>query len=209
MCVGWIADDVTQEPFTLRRTVFGFIDRQELPGFFRTFDYPNPDASTAQRLNTTVPQQALFLMNAPFVQEQARRLVARSEVAAAQGEREKVRALYRLVLQREPEAEELALAREFVSRPPAAPPVASVSGWQYGMGRIDAARRSVVDFKAFTVRKEGRATPGETFPDAALGHLFLSATGGHPGKCGHAAIRRWIAPEAGEGENHRHAWARE
>jgi hypothetical protein len=196
--VGGLPDDINQEPFATRRTVYGFIDRQELPGFFRTFDYPNPDVSTAQRLNTTVPQQALFLMNAPFVQEQARRLAARSEVASAPDERAKIRALYRLTVQREPDAEELALAREFISQPLAAAPVAAVSGWQYGTGRVDSARAMVVDFREITVRKDGRLSPTETFPDAALGHLNLSATGGHPGRtAAQAAIRRWIAPESG------------
>ena len=30
-------------PFTPRRTVYGFIDRQNLPGLFRTFDFASPD----------------------------------------------------------------------------------------------------------------------------------------------------------------------
>ena len=54
-----------------RRTVYGFIDRQNLPGLFRTFDFASPDAHSPQRFTTTVPQQALFLMNSPFVVEQA------------------------------------------------------------------------------------------------------------------------------------------
>lgn len=195
---GGLPDDMNQEPFATRRTVYGFIDRQELPGFFRTFDYPNPDVSTAQRLNTTVPQQALFLMNAPFVQEQARRLAARTEVTAAVSDADKVRALYRLTLQREPDADELALARTFASQPPAAAPVARVSGWQYGEGRCDEKTGRVVEFREFKERKEGRAQPGAVFPDPTLGHVFVNATGGHPGHtAAHAAIRRWIAPESG------------
>ena len=34
---------------------------------YRTFDFASPDASSPRRLVTTVPQQALFLMNSPFV----------------------------------------------------------------------------------------------------------------------------------------------
>lgn len=74
---GGLSDDLTKQPFTTRRTVYGFIDRQNLPGMFRTFDLPNPDVSAAQRLATTVPQQALFMLNSPFAQEQARRLARR------------------------------------------------------------------------------------------------------------------------------------
>jgi len=34
--------DLTKEPFPRRRTIYGFIDRQNLPGMFRTFDFPIP-----------------------------------------------------------------------------------------------------------------------------------------------------------------------
>jgi hypothetical protein len=129
---GGLPDDLTKTPFTVRRTVYGFIDRQNLPGMFRTFDYPNPDVSTSQRLATTVPQQALFMMNSPFVQEQARRLVQRPEIAAAASVPDRIHALYRAVYQRAPEAEEVALAERFLARPdepgdePVAPAKAAV-----------------------------------------------------------------------------------
>jgi len=75
--------DITKAPFTGRRTVYGFIDRQNLPGLFRTFDFASPDTSTGQRHTTTVPQQALFLLNSPFVLQQARALVRQPDVAGA------------------------------------------------------------------------------------------------------------------------------
>ena len=49
-----------------RRSVYAFIDRQDLPQLFRTFDFASPDVSTPQRPQTTIPQQALFAMNSPF-----------------------------------------------------------------------------------------------------------------------------------------------
>jgi hypothetical protein len=130
---GGLPDDLTTQPFTTRRTVYGFIDRQNLPGMFRTFDYPNPDVSASQRLATTVPQQALFMLNSPFVQEQARRLARRSPVVAAESDEARIHALYRAVYQRAPEAEELALARRFVQRPEAAeepPAPVALSRWE-------------------------------------------------------------------------------
>ena len=66
-------------PFPPRRTVYGFIDRQNLDGVYRTFDFAVPDATNPKRFVTTVPQQALFLMNSPFIQEQAKRLAASAE----------------------------------------------------------------------------------------------------------------------------------
>ena len=63
---------LNEPPFPPRRTVYGFIDRQNLDGLYRTFDFAVPDATSPKRFVTTVPQQALFLMNSPFVQEQAK-----------------------------------------------------------------------------------------------------------------------------------------
>ena len=49
---------------------------------FRTFDLASPDSSTPQRHSTTVPQQALFLMNGPFAIVQAKAFAARPDVAS-------------------------------------------------------------------------------------------------------------------------------
>src|SRR5690606_25695080 len=65
-----------------RRTIYGFVNRNDLPGVWRSFDFPSPDASIAERPETTVPQQALFAMNSPFAIGQAKSLAARSEGAA-------------------------------------------------------------------------------------------------------------------------------
>ena len=86
---------VFAQPFSGRRTIYGFIDRQNLPGLFRTFDFASPDSTNAQRFDTTVPQQALFMMNSPFVLQQAKKLAARAkETDPAR----KVNELYRAVL---------------------------------------------------------------------------------------------------------------
>ena len=73
--------DLFAQPFTGRRSVYGFIDRQNLPGTFRTFDLASPDLATPQRHSTTVPQQALFLLNNPFALEMSRSMAARPELA--------------------------------------------------------------------------------------------------------------------------------
>ena len=87
---------------------------------FRVFDFANPDVSNEQRPRTTVPQQALFAMNSPFVLEQARRLAARPEVAGEADPARRVAALYRLVLGRPARPEEIELALRFIAAPPAA-----------------------------------------------------------------------------------------
>ena len=94
--------DVLAQPFSKRRSVYAFIDRQNLPGTFRIFDFANPDTHSPQRHTTMVPQQALFLMNSPFMLEQARHLAARPEVTAASGPAGRIEALYGLVYGRPP-----------------------------------------------------------------------------------------------------------
>ncbi len=95
--VGGPPVDILARPFASRRTLYGFIDRQNLPGLFRTFDFASPDASSPQRFQTTVPQQALFLLNSPFVSLQARALTRRPELAEITEPAAKVRGLYRIV----------------------------------------------------------------------------------------------------------------
>ena len=99
---------------TERRTIYGFIDRQDLPNLFRVFDFANPDQTSARRPQTTVPQQALFLMNSRFIREQAEALVARAEIAAAESEAGKVEALYRILLSRRPTHRQIASSVRFL-----------------------------------------------------------------------------------------------
>jgi hypothetical protein len=109
---------INEPPFPPKRTVYGFVDRQNLDPVYRTFDFASPDTTSPKRFVTTVPQQALFLMNSPFVQEQARRLAAGVEGPDASSDpAETVRRLYRRVLGRSPDEREVAMAATFLGRP--------------------------------------------------------------------------------------------
>ncbi|MDR3619947.1 MAG: PSD1 and planctomycete cytochrome C domain-containing protein [Paludisphaera borealis] len=112
---------LNEAPFPPRRTVYGFIDRQNLDGVYRTFDFAVPDATSPKRFVTTVPQQALFLMNSPFVQDQAKRLATdlEREAQAAQPPADTtavVARVYRQVLGRQPDDRERGRAQEFLQR---------------------------------------------------------------------------------------------
>jgi mono/diheme cytochrome c family protein len=98
-------------PAARRRTVYGFIERQNLPGMFRTFDFANPDTTSPQRYTTTVPQQSLFLMNSPFVVEQAKHLAART---ASLETKQRIERIYALCYGRKPDGEELSLGTAFI-----------------------------------------------------------------------------------------------
>jgi hypothetical protein len=65
-----------------RRTVYGKVSRHDLNGLLRLFDFPDANISSEKRTDTTVPQQQLFVLNSPFVVEQARALAARVQTEA-------------------------------------------------------------------------------------------------------------------------------
>lgn len=107
--------DLVGDPKNSRRTVYGLVDRQNVPGVYRAFDFASPDQSAERRPKTMVPQQALFGMNAPFVIEQAQALAARPEVARESDPAHRVVALYRLILGRAPDDDELRAGLEFTA----------------------------------------------------------------------------------------------
>ncbi|MDX1963789.1 MAG: PSD1 and planctomycete cytochrome C domain-containing protein [Pirellulales bacterium] len=113
------------EQHSNRRSIYGHIERQNLPGFFRTFDFASPDTHTPQRFNTTVPQQALFFLNSPFVVEMAEGVLERQSVAKADNPAAKIQALYQCVLGRSATPEEESLALKFVEKPTPADGVAT------------------------------------------------------------------------------------
>jgi mono/diheme cytochrome c family protein len=139
--------DIVTRPFSRRRTVYGFIDRQNLPGLFRTFDFASPDASTQQRHMTTVPQQALFLMNSPFVVEQARAFVKRADVTALAKDEARIDRLHRLAYGRPAEAEEIAFGMKFLKAVAEKPDKGGkLSAWeQYGQVLLLANEFAFVD----------------------------------------------------------------
>ena len=113
--MGGPAVNIVTAPFSKRRSVYGQIERQNLPAFFRTFDFATPDSHSPQRFTTTVPQQALFLMNSPFVIELAGALVKRPEIESAVEPAERIQRMYALLFGRAPTNEEAALGEQFVA----------------------------------------------------------------------------------------------
>jgi mono/diheme cytochrome c family protein len=98
-----------------RRTVYAYISRRQLDPMLALFDFPNPNNTSEQRLQTTVPLQKLFFMNSPFVIDQSAALAARV-AANASNDDQRITATYQLVLQRDPTTEERKLAHEFIGR---------------------------------------------------------------------------------------------
>jgi hypothetical protein len=182
-----------------RRTIYGLVDRQYLPGTLRMFDFANPDLHIPQRSETTVPQQALFFLNHPLMLARIRRLAAVG--ADLPNDTARVHDLFQRILQREPTEIEMAEALALVASiepaitPPALP---TAREWAYGYGPFDASSQRVISFTPLPHFTGAAWQGGPQWPDAQLGWVQLTATGGHPGNdLAHAAVRRWTAPRAG------------
>jgi hypothetical protein len=186
---------ITREAAPPRRTVYALVDRQDLPALFRTFDFANPDTTTPQRFDTTVPQQALFFMNSSFVVRQAEALAQRVEHLAPEA---RIEALYARLFQRRPTVHEARAGLAFVSEVSRLPvPAPPVPVWQHGYGYYDAGQRKTV-FTPFTLytNQAWTSVPGQAPPQIA--GAFLNMIGGHVGHdLQHGVIRRWTAPAAG------------
>jgi hypothetical protein len=107
------------DDFGRRRALYYVVDRRNPPDLFTQFDFPNPDTPTGRRHETTVPQQALFLMNSPLVVETARKLTHRPGFAELADDRQRVTSLYLAIYQREPTDQETSLALDYVRANPA------------------------------------------------------------------------------------------
>ena len=100
-----------------RRTLYTWLDRQDVPGILRTFDIASPDTAVHVRPQTTVPQQGLVALNAPLVVAVAKEVAARSarEAGEADSPSTRLTALWRAVLARSPTDREQVMARAWLN----------------------------------------------------------------------------------------------
>ena len=98
---------------TKRRTIYGYIDRLNVQALLRTFDVPSPDATSPQRDVTTVPAQALYLMNSAFTQQSSKLLAQRPDIAGETDFVKRLNQLYQVVYARIPRPDEKQLAEEY------------------------------------------------------------------------------------------------
>jgi hypothetical protein len=95
------------------RTVYLPVVRDRLPELLTLFDFPDPSLIIGERATTTVPAQALYLMNNPFVLRQAEALADRLLAGAGDDPGRLARA-YQLCYARPPSDEELKSAQKFI-----------------------------------------------------------------------------------------------
>ncbi|WP_395737288.1 DUF1549 and DUF1553 domain-containing protein [Prosthecobacter sp.] len=103
-------------PAHRKRTIYSQVSRRELNKTLMLFDYPDANVHAARRSTSTTPTQKLFVMNSPFVIEQSKALARRLQQGGGD-DAARIRQAYALLYAREPAAEELALAQEFLQQP--------------------------------------------------------------------------------------------
>ncbi len=107
--------DATAQAGFRKRSLFEKIDRNKLPEMFDVFDFPNPNLVSGNRNASTVPTQALFMMNNGFVLNEAKtaatRLLAIKNLDTAQ----RLDLAYKTTLGRSPRKEEKSLALAYLN----------------------------------------------------------------------------------------------
>ena len=98
-----------------RRSVYLMRQRIQRHPYLALFDAPDANVSTDARTDSTVPLQALYLMNNPFAQTQATAL-ARRVLGASSNDDERARLACQLAWSRDPSAGEIRKANEYLAR---------------------------------------------------------------------------------------------
>ena len=104
------------KPIVPKRSVYAFVNRDIINPLMSTFDTADPNACTAKRPETTVPQQTLFALNSDFIQDRAEAMVNSVLLATDESASDEdiIRSLYRRAFSREPSQKELKTVLTFV-----------------------------------------------------------------------------------------------
>ena len=95
-----------------RRTVYGFVSRKDLDPLLALFDFPNPNATSEQRIETTVPLQGLFFLNSPMMIQQTEALAER--IGSTGDPATSIQKTYRLLFGRAATPQEITLGTQFL-----------------------------------------------------------------------------------------------
>jgi hypothetical protein len=103
-------------PDQWRRSIYLFVKRSLATPMMDVFDAPQPTQACSRRSQSTVSTQALLLLNDPFVRKQAELFAERCRKEAGSDAVARIRRAYVLALSRQPTAEELSEAVEFIGK---------------------------------------------------------------------------------------------
>lgn len=107
--------DLSSTPTIPRRSVYGFVNRDIVSNLMSTFDVANPNACTAKRPETTVPQQTLFALNSEFIQDRAVKIAEQTQGSDVGNLDARIASMIQRVYGRPPSASEIARAQQFLT----------------------------------------------------------------------------------------------
>jgi mono/diheme cytochrome c family protein len=109
--------DLSASPAIPRRSIYGFINRDVIANLMSIFDAANPNACTAKRPETTVPQQTLFALNSDFILDRAAKMAQLTREMNPATDEDRIAAMVRKILGRNPSELDLKQAKQFLSEP--------------------------------------------------------------------------------------------
>jgi hypothetical protein len=178
-----------------RRSLYAFVDRYELPGTFVSFDLPHPDHHAPKRVETTVPQQALFFLNSPLLLRQAAKLATHPEFRKLPDDSARLVWIYQRLFHRAPHPEESRLALEWLAAADPADYLPRLGGhWE--VRHAPDMDGQIGEALPFPIFHENSWRTGEELSSAPIPWLHAAAGHGHA-SAGHALILRWRATGAG------------
>ncbi len=120
-----------------RRGLYWPVFRNALDGMYEVFDFADPNIVLGRRNRSVLPTQALYLLNSPFVMEQAEAAAERLLARVPDDESEQIEQLYLETLSRRPTDSERELARRWLSDASGTPRVRLASLYQGLFASID------------------------------------------------------------------------
>lgn len=99
-----------------RRSIYLPVIRNAVYDFFQAFDFGDPSFVNGQRAATTIAPQALYMMNSPFVMEQARHFAENLLAQKDKSDADLLKAAYLRAYGHAPEASDITRATSFLTR---------------------------------------------------------------------------------------------
>jgi hypothetical protein len=179
-----------------RRSIYAFVDRYALPGTFVSFDLPHPDHHSPKRVETTVPQQALYFLNGPLVLRQASRLTADGSFKGLPDDRARVNAIYHKLFRRDPTTQESAAALDWIASADPSDYAPRLGGhWEVRHGPETGGPTE--DLATFPIFADKVWKTGPDPATAPIRWLNVGAGGGHV-SANHVMVLRWRANGSGQ-----------
>lgn len=126
----------------VRRSVYTPIFRNKLLELFEVFDFGDPNLVVGKRNVSTVSTQALYMMNSPFVMEQAQQAAKALLAQSGLDDTARLDRAYWLALGRLPTERERKIATDFLAQSGSSPPQ-RLAGWE----RLHQTLFACIDFR--------------------------------------------------------------